>query len=308
MSVPPIRRRTVSGPAELRGVTLFTGVPSTCTILPRHEAEPGLIVRVKHRDGSEAAPHFPATLANLSDAPVHPAFASIPPRCTALACPDDADAIVWTVEHVLSALVGLGVTDAIVEVSGPEPPIYDGSARAIADALTEAGLLNLDTEIEPLSVREPVTVEDDRGGRITAEPRDENEHGCLYSYELDYGPGAPIPAQRASWDSGAPDAHARYAEEIAPARTFSLQTEAALFASAGLFGHLSPKDMLVIGEGGPVDNALRFENEPARHKLLDLIGDLALVGRPLHARITAVRAGHTLNHRMASALLRASGR
>ncbi len=295
---PSVRRRTLSGPAELSGVTLFSGVKSSCTVLPRHETEPGLFVRL-----GESL--FPATIACLSDAPIHPAFASIPPRCTALASGEDADAIVWTVEHVLSALAGLGVTDAIVEINGPEPPIFDGSGGPIVNALTAAGLLDLQSTVEPLMVREPVTVEDGRGGRITAEPRPADQSGCLYRYELDYGPGAPIQPQQADWDSGSPDAHARYAEEVAPARTFSLEAEAKQMAAAGLFKHLSAKEMLVIGEGGPVENILRFENEPARHKLLDLIGDLALVGRPIHGVVTATKAGHALNHAMARALLRA---
>ncbi len=295
---PSVRRRTLSGPAELSGVTLFSGMKASCTLLPRREPAPGLFVRL-----GESA--FPATIACLSDAPIHPAFASIPPRCTALASGDDADAIVWTVEHVLSALAGLGVTDAFIEIEGPEPPIFDGSAGPIANALNRVGLTDLDTSVEPLTLREPVTVEDGRGGKISAEPRPAELPGCLYRYELDYGPGAPIQPQQADWDSGSPDAHARYAQEVAPARTFSLEAEAKQMAAAGLFAHLSPKEMLVIGERGPVDNTLRFENEPARHKLLDLIGDLALVGRPIHATVTASKAGHALNHAMARALLRA---
>lgn len=295
------RRRTISGPAELEGVTLFSGVKARCTILPRHEPTPGLVLSV---NGSE----FPATLACLSDAPIHPAFASIPPRCTALASTEDADAIVWTVEHVLSALSGLGLTDAIVEIRGPEPPIFDGSASAIVDALTGAGLRDIEGTIEPLQITEPIRVEDGRGGVIAAEPRPDNQPGCLYRYELDYGPGAPIKPQQADWDSGWPDAHARYAEEVAPARTFSLEVEAKQMAAAGLFAHLSPKEMLVIGSDGPVENTLRFDNEPARHKLLDLIGDLALVGRPIQGAVTATRAGHALNHDMARALLRSASR
>jgi UDP-3-O-acyl-N-acetylglucosamine deacetylase len=141
----------------------------------------------------------------------------------------------------------------------------------------------------------------ERGGaRIVAGPR--TGAGCLFRYELDYGPAAPIAAQSASWDSGTPDAAEVYEREVAPARTFCTEAEARAFRAAGLFGDRSPRDMLVIGEEGPIDNAYRFENEPARHKLLDLIGDLALVGRPLHGEVVAMRSGHALNHELAAAL------
>jgi len=94
-----------------------------------------------------------------------------------------------------------------------------------------------------------------------------------------------------------------YAMSIAPARTYALLEEAKEMRRRGMFAHVSPKDMLVIGEDGPVDNELRFADEPVRHKLLDLLGDLSLVGRPIQGRVIASRSGHALNHRMAQALI-----
>jgi UDP-3-O-acyl-N-acetylglucosamine deacetylase len=140
------------------------------------------------------------------------------------------------------------------------------------------------------------------GASIVARPRAGG--GCLYRYELDYGAGAPIVAQAAEWDSGEGDSAETYAREVAPARTFCLESEARAMQAAGLFKGLSPRDLLVIGERGPIENQYRFENEPARHKLLDLIGDLALAGRPLVGEVVATRAGHALNHEMAVALAR----
>jgi UDP-3-O-acyl-N-acetylglucosamine deacetylase len=224
---------------------------------------------------------------------------------------------VLTVEHLLSALTGLGITDAAVEVYGPEVPIGDGSAAFIAGALRRAGVRPLGESVEPMVLRREVAVGTGSGGRIVARPRP--EPGCSYTYELDYGPGAPLAPQRASWiqdgatqdsglrDSGPPDSglsrSARlYLSDIAPARTFCLQKEAEQMRAAGMFKDLSPGEMLVIGEHGPIENEYRFENEPARHKLLDLIGDLALVGRPIQAEIIATRAGHALNQELARVL------
>ena len=154
----------------------------------------------------------------------------------------------------------------------------------------------LDAPIEPITPSRPLRVEsEDAGASITIEPSDTPS----YTYTLDYGPDSPIAPATAHW-AGDPD---RFEHEIAPARTFCLEREAQAMRQLGLFEHLSPQDMLVFGPRGPIDNTLRFPDEPARHKLLDLIGDLALAGRPIRAKITAVRSGHALNHAAARALL-----
>jgi UDP-3-O-acyl-N-acetylglucosamine deacetylase len=130
--------------------------------------------------------------------------------------------------------------------------------------------------------------------------------GCSYTYELDYGPPTPgvfaLGQQRATWDGSA----TQYASEVAPARTYCLEQEAMVMRSMGLFAHLTPREMLVLGTSGPIDNALRFDDEPARHKLLDLIGDLALIGAPLQADVVATRSGHALAHEAARAVLGSS--
>jgi UDP-3-O-acyl-N-acetylglucosamine deacetylase len=117
--------------------------------------------------------------------------------------------------------------------------------------------------------------------------------------------GGVIPAQTARFSVRWGDAEATAAEymrDVAPARTFSTLEEAQGARKMGLFGHLTPREMLVIGPSGPVENTLRFENEPARHKLLDLIGDLSLCGRPINGRVIAERSGHALNHEAARVL------
>src|SRR5204863_9097590 len=139
-------------------------------------------------------------------------------------------------------------------------------------------------------------------GRIIARPR--SAPGFSYTYELDYGPGALIPSQSATWPKSAAPGdtpadraaiYTEYARQVAPSRTFCLKAEAEEMRSPGLFKDFSPRDLLVIGDAGPIENAYRFENEPARPKLLEPICDLAILGRPIQADITATRAGHALN-------------
>ncbi|MBK7403247.1 MAG: UDP-3-O-acyl-N-acetylglucosamine deacetylase [Phycisphaerales bacterium] len=266
--------------------------PARCTIRPANPGEGLAFLRTDLPD----APRTPANVRALCARPVHPAFSQIPPRHTALAAPQRPDAIVYTTEHVLAALAGLGITDATIELDGPELPIADGSAVAFAESIVAK---QLPGEASPLHLREPVRIlSPDGRAAITAEPIPEGEPAC-YRYQLDYGPNAPLRPQTAEW-RGDP---AEFLREIAPARTFSLAAEAAQMQALGLFRSFTAKDLLVIDDSGaPIDNAWRFENEPARHKLLDLIGDLALVGRPIRARITALRAGHAMNHAMAQAL------
>jgi UDP-3-O-acyl N-acetylglucosamine deacetylase len=274
-------RRTLRRPtAPLAGVGLFTGAPATARILPA----PGGGLRFLRVD-LRGSPPIPASAAFIAEP-----LPRIPARHTALAA---GGASVLTVEHILSALAGAGVTDALVEVDGPEVPILDGSAAVFAGAIAAAGLADGPRTIEPIEVREPLRVEQG-GASITVSPFER----ALYRYELDYGPGAPVPPQAAEIDLG----RGAYAAGVAPARTFCLEEEARAMRAAGLFGHLTAREMLVIGPGGPVENTYRFPDEPARHKLLDLIGDLALAGRPIRGRVVAVKAGHALNHRMARRL------
>ncbi len=304
---PALPRRTLATPAVVKGIGLFTERPARCTILP---ADAGTGLRFCRTD-LPSSPTIPATIAALADRPVHPAFASIPPRHTAVANAQHPDAIVYTTEHLLAALLGLGITDTTIEIDTNELPIGDGSALLFTDAITAAGLRdfasntppNTPTDtIAPLTLDAPVTVTSpDRRASITAEPIAPDDTPS-YRYNLDYGPAAPIPPQHAEWCSDTSDFLAR----IAPARTFSLAAEAQQMQALGLFASFTPRDLLVIDDAGsPIDNTWQGEAEPARHKLLDLIGDLALVGRPLHARVVATGAGHALNHTMARALVAA---
>lgn len=296
--------RTLARSVRLTGTGLFTPVACTVTI---HPAPPGAGITLRRTD----LPDQP-----LIRADARHVFTPLPEasrdaaRHTVLN-PAPGKAGVHTVEHLLSALWGLGITDAHADVNGPEVPMLDASALPFARALSEAGIAPPAAAdlrgADPIVIDEPIELTDGHGPgapRITAEPAS----GPLLelTYRLDYGPaaGPVLGPQEASftlnWQS--PDVDG-YLAQVAPARTFCTQNEAQAFRSAGFFAHLGPGDVLIAGPTGPVDTALRMPHEPAVHKLLDLLGDLALAGRPVFAKVTAYRSGHTLNHRLARALM-----
>jgi UDP-3-O-acyl-N-acetylglucosamine deacetylase len=278
--------------AVLAGVGLFSGKHAQLRLLPGRGLR---IRRVAYDQVFEAPVSVDLVTTDASWAGV-----GIPIRNTTLSVQGQ---IVATVEHVFSALAGLGVWNATIELHATEVPILDGSALPFLEAArTLATRTPAAPQASPISLSAPVRVEDAASGAwIDATPAkpDDQPH---YTYRLDYGPTAPIHPHEASWRVGDP---AAYARDIAPARTFSLLAEARAAQAAGLFRHLSPQDMLVIGDDGqPLDNAFRMSGEPARHKLLDLVGDLALLGGPLWANVAAHKAGHALTHRFVREALR----
>lgn len=294
----------------MEGLTLFTGVRSAVSVLPSPPDGPtGLVFERVDLPGS---PRIPVRAQGVRE--------EMRRTVLCLDAYDPASPSVQTVEHLLSALAGLGITDALIRVHGPELPIGDGSAAFFVDALLESGLVDLDRMVEPVVVREPVRVD---GGPTTgnavwiqAEPlRPGDSVGLHVEYRLSYAgmPGVTPAVEPMlcgargfvadAWFDGAGEGAERYLREIAPARTFSLAAEAQAARAMGLFKHLSPKDMLVIGPDGPIDNVLRFPDEPIRHKLLDLIGDVAAIGRPVIGRIIASRTGHAMNNRLARRLV-----
>lgn len=278
-----MNRRTLQAPATITGLGLFTGEPAICTIHPA-PAEAG--VRFFHQHT-----HIPAAIKHLAPSPI-PAFKDLPARHTCLAL-GPARAI--TTEHLMAALCAMGITDADVHLSeSGELPIDDGSAKAFTDALSTAGLKDLEGQCPPITLDRPITVGQGTA-TITALPADTT----TYTYHFKPSQDSPLKEQSATWSGGADE----FIQGIAPARTFSFKLEAEAMQRLGLFKAFTPRDLLVLNESGqPIDNTLRFENEPARHKLLDLIGDLALTGRPIRAAITATATGHAQNHQLAKLL------
>ena len=282
-------QRTLGGDAVVEGVGLFTGRRVRAVLRPAAE---GTGIRFQRVD----LPGKPVVSA------VAAALIATPRRTTigAPVAPGEKQARVETIEHVLSALAGMGVDNALVEVDGPEMPIGDGSAALFADAIKKAGVKVQGAARRTISLREPAHV-DEGDASIIYTPPTGDDPGLELVYVLDYagvGDGAGIPAQTYTLKLD-PDTYAR---EVAPARTFSTRREAELAKASGMFKHVAPKDFLVIGPDGPIDNTLRFPDECARHKLLDLLGDLSLAGARIRGRVVAVRSGHALNQRMAALL------
>jgi UDP-3-O-[3-hydroxymyristoyl] N-acetylglucosamine deacetylase len=203
------------------------------------------------------------------------------------------DCSVQMIEHVMAALYALHIDNCSVEVSSAEMPGLDGSSLAYALALEQAGRYEQTEAAQAVTVDTLHRLGDDRQWIMitpSAQP------GLTCEYRLDYGPNSPIPSATCR----ATIAPNTFTTELAAARTFVTAAEAKQLQMSGLARHVTHRDLLVFDDNGPIDNALRFDDECARHKLLDLVGDLALCGRPLNAKVTAFRSGHVLNGRMAA--------
>ncbi|MCP4250237.1 MAG: 3-hydroxyacyl-ACP dehydratase FabZ, partial [bacterium] len=161
-------------------------------------------------------------------------------------------------------------------------------------------LLEQDRDREPFLITETVRVVDGDCELVALPPMSAEAKGMEIFYDLDYGTSGPI-GRQAFRVSLAPETFVR---EIAPARTFVTKQEADHLLASGLGTHLTYEDILVFGEDGPIENALRFPDECVRHKILDLIGDLYLLGRPIVGRIYARKSGHSLNHELVRAFIR----
>lgn len=209
-----------------------------------------------------------------------------------------------TVEHCLSACAGLGLDNLRIEATGPEMPAFDGSSLPFVEALRRAGISTQAAEKEPLVISEVIRVAEEGSELIALPPAPGKESSLEIHYDLDYGSHPAIGRQFLDFELS-PE---RYREQIAPARTFILSTEIEALQSKGFGKHLSYRDLLVFGPEGPLDNATRFPDECVRHKILDLIGDLSLLGRPLAGRVFARKSGHSLNHELVRRILEAAER
>jgi UDP-3-O-[3-hydroxymyristoyl] N-acetylglucosamine deacetylase len=250
------RRRTVRQTVRLSGRGLHSGDPVEVAI---HPGGGGLVFR--HRSTRVAAV---------------PANVTATRRCTRLGP-------VSTVEHLMSALAGAGVTDGEVVVSAPELPGCDGSAAPFLEALTGCGLEDLGPSRQAPGLTRPVTLTHGNS-RVRISPGTGRWH-CVYDLAGRW-PGTQAVSVRLPAD---------YAALVAPARTLVLAEELPAARRCGLGRGLDARSVVVIGRSG-YEGAVRFPDEPVRHKLLDLVGDLYLAGLPVHELdVTAVRCGHTAN-------------
>jgi len=201
-----------------------------------------------------------------------------------------------TIEHCLAAISALQIDNLLIEVAGAELPGLDAGCAEYFKLLKRTGLQEQQAERRIFAITTPVTIAEGDTS-IYALPYDSDSLNI--TYDLDYsghtGIGRQLFSCRLSPES--------FEKNLAPARTFLLEVEAKQFQSRGIGTHLSPRDILVIDSDGPIRNSYRFSDECARHKVVDLIGDLALVGRAVKGRIVAYKSGHSLNQRLAAKLL-----
>jgi UDP-3-O-[3-hydroxymyristoyl] N-acetylglucosamine deacetylase/3-hydroxyacyl-[acyl-carrier-protein] dehydratase len=284
---------TLQNEILISGVGLHSGKQVTMTIKPGEE---GSGIRFMRTD-LENAPAVSADVANVTDTK----------RGTTL---QSGSAAVATIEHLLAACHALGLEDLHVEMNGPEVPILDGSAGQYMTRFREAGLVTKTTAKEPLVITSPLTFKDEQSGAEYAVfPAERLELDVILQFpQPNIGPMVAVLRDLADFTS-----------EVADARTFVFLSEVEALFDAGLIkgGEIDNAVVLIdkpadqerlsnllkkmgkqevtLSENAITSTPLRYPNEPARHKLLDLIGDLSLLGRDIHAKIIATRPGHTGN-------------
>jgi UDP-3-O-[3-hydroxymyristoyl] N-acetylglucosamine deacetylase/3-hydroxyacyl-[acyl-carrier-protein] dehydratase len=206
-------------------------------------------------------------------------------------------ATVETVEHVLAAIHALGIDNILIEIEGRELPSMDAGSAEFVRALNKAGIIEQQVPARELVIQKEIYVSDPNSeAAIYALPSP--SAGLQITYDCDYSGHTGLPRQSYSCQLNP----LTFEKNIAPSRTFLLETEAKRLVAAGIGTHLTPKDVLVINSDGPIRNNYKFPDECARHKTLDLIGDLAMVGRHISGRIVAYKSGHTLNQQLAKRL------
>jgi len=204
-----------------------------------------------------------------------------------------------TIEHCMAAISALQIDNLIIEVDGPELPAAGCSSAEYFKVLKASGLVEQQVNRKEFVIREPVMVS---AGDASIYALPYADDGLNITYDLDYGGHTGIGRQIFSYRLS-PES---FEKNLAPARTFLLEAEARQFQARGMGTHVSPRDLLVINSDGPMKNSYRFPNECVRHKIVDLIGDLALVGRAIKGRIVAYKSGHSLNQQLVRRLYEAA--
>ncbi len=273
-------QRSLARSVSVSGTGLVTGSPVTVRFCPA-PADSGIVFQR-------------IDLNNVPPIPVRADAATGVHRRTTLG---DSANQVTLIEHAVAALAGMRIDNCVIEIDGPEPPGLDGSAAAFVEAIVDGGVVLQAAQRGRWTVSEPILLRQG-GATLGFYPRIGDD--LLISYILDYGPHSPIAPQTHS-ETITPERFQRY---LAHCRTFLLEEEALELQKQGVGRHLSAGELLVFGANGPIGVALRDPNEPARHKILDLVGDLALSGVDLCGHIVAYRSGHPLNVELAKAICR----
>ncbi|HOO55757.1 MAG TPA: UDP-3-O-acyl-N-acetylglucosamine deacetylase [bacterium] len=258
-----MKQTTIARSASFRGIGLHTGREVSMRIEPS-EAGTGIFFEY-------SGAQIRASIEN----------AVVSPRNTEL---KSGDVTLFTVEHVLAALFGMGVDNARVVLDAPEPPVLDGSALGFATVIKESGIVSLESELNRVPVEKPL-IFSENGATILFLPSDV----LKMTYFLDH-PHEMIGRQSADYVHS----ESMFLDRIAPARTFGLIEEVEALHNAGLALGGSLENAVVVYPDR-YSSELRFENEFARHKLLDMIGDMSLMGRGFSAHCVGIKSGHASN-------------
>lgn len=270
------QQTTIAQPFTRTGVGLHSGETVTVSVQPASADEGRYFVRTDLPN----LPQIPATVAAVSQTQMSTALAT-------------GEAKVRTVEHLLSALVGQGIDNARIEVNGAELPLLDGSSQNWVEQIQRVGWVPCQgIQKAGVEVTTPVWVQAE-AAIVAAFPATQTR--------LSYGIDFPVPAIGQQWYSWEP-AQNDYDRAIAPARTFVMAEQVEALRQAGLIQGGSLDNALVCNEQGWLNPPLRFANEPVRHKLLDLVGDLSLLGTLPKAHIFAYKASHYLHIKLAALL------
>jgi UDP-3-O-[3-hydroxymyristoyl] N-acetylglucosamine deacetylase len=275
LAAEPQFERTILFPLDFEGIGLHSGAEVTLRLIPA-PAGSGIVFRRTDLDNFE----IPATGRNVAKV----SYATSLMR---------QGVLISTTEHLLSALIGLGIDNVIVEVDNLEVPILDGSAKPYVDAIIGAGMKQQRRKREYIKILKEVEVRE--GTKfIGVYPGD----GYGIHYTIDF----PDPIGHETFigdlETGA------YAELIAPARTFGFREDEPMLRDMGLIRGATDKCAIIIGKGEVQNGPLRFQDEFVRHKVLDLIGDLALAGRRIWGNVVAERAGHAMHTALVQRLMR----
>lgn len=277
-----VKQRTVAGRTFYSGIALHTGVRASLAIAPA-DAGSGIVFSRVDLPGK---PRVKAVATNVVDVR----------RGTTI---KDGDAVVLTVEHVLASLHAFGIDNALVEMDGPEPPIADGSAKPYWEMLLQSGAVEQDADVDFWTASEPIAMAQGEV-KLAIFPDDKFRISCI----VDYG-ATPLDAQSFS-GTVTPET---FGSGIAPARTFAMYREIEQLISMGLAKGGSLDNAIIIHDGAIISkDGLRFENELVRHKVLDIVGDLFLVGARVRAHVIAFKPGHPANVAMALRMIEQKNR
>src|SRR5579863_3845530 len=267
---------TLQRPAEARGIGLHSGVPVSIRILPAPPSTGIVFVRT-----------------DLDNFPIPASWRHVA-RVSYATSLMRQGVLISTTEHLLSVFYSCGIDNAYIEINNLEVPILDGSGLPFLQLIKEAGVRHYRRKRRYLRIRRPITVED-RGKRISILPDDSFRLTCEIRYDH------PLVGRQSLEMEVTPD---RYAAEIAPARTFGFLYELDQMRNMGLIRGASLENAVCFDRDKVMNpNGLRFPDECCRHKALDLIGDLALIGKPLLGHVIAERAGHAMHAQVVSRIM-----